>query len=366
MGLTDLMSANLMSISKVVLLAITCASPVAAQNVHVNVGKHSTAIPKVCLSVVPASLEGTVDVPALVKEAICKGAGDMIIEYTYVMNLVQREKDRKGQTKETMTTYEVFIPTLKRGSRTRGILLVTSRNGVPVPPNELEKERLRAANRIEEEEEKIARETPSAPEKNSNGARSSQVGSSLGVAGGMSPLGMYTRSGINRSTLFINRGSAVLHVPTFLTTCELTLLRREAKDGRPTLVFKFTPRPDAQFNASEKYIAQLTGEIWIDAQDRIVTRLVGWPAVERVTDKGSAVPATGAGGGGGGERPIAVHFEMLRLSTGVWLPHVTRINGAGYPKLFGGITEDINGTYSNYIRFSTEVKDVKIEPPKQP
>jgi len=58
---------------------------------------------------------------------------------------------------------------------------------------------------------------------------------------------------------------------------DLTLARHEQNSGRETLVFNFAPRPDAQFIENERYIAQLNGEIWIDAQDRIVTRLIGWP-----------------------------------------------------------------------------------------
>ena len=98
----------------------------------VTVGKHVSRIPKACESVVPASIEGTVDIPALVKEAYCKGAGDMIAEYSYVMNSLGRSVDKKGQTKEGSTTYEVFIPTLKSGTRGKGVLVVTARNGVPV------------------------------------------------------------------------------------------------------------------------------------------------------------------------------------------------------------------------------------------
>jgi hypothetical protein len=116
-------------------------------------------------------------------------------------------------------------------------------------------------------------------------------------------------------------------------------------------VFKFTPRPEAQFNEAERYVAELSGEIWIDAQERIVTRLVGWPAVEKTSEETT---------------PPAVYIEMLRLPTGVWLPHVSRINGADYPKLFAGINWDSTSTYSNYIRFSTEVKEVKVEPRKEP
>ena len=131
------MHPDLMRVSRVVLVTLTFLCPVIAQNVRVDMAKRSTAIPKVCQSVVPASLEGTIDVPSLVKEAICKGAGDMMVEYTYVLNSSRRDKDKKGQEKETSTTYEVFIPELKSGTRTKGVLVTTSRNGVPVTPAEL-------------------------------------------------------------------------------------------------------------------------------------------------------------------------------------------------------------------------------------
>src|ERR1700752_3313334 len=120
---------NLIRASKVFLVALTLLHPVIAQDVRVDIAKHSTAIPKVCQSVVPISLEGTIDIPALVKEAICKGAGDMMIEYTYTLNSSRRNKDKKGQVKETSTTYEVFIPELKTGTHTRGVLVPQSRTG---------------------------------------------------------------------------------------------------------------------------------------------------------------------------------------------------------------------------------------------
>jgi hypothetical protein len=346
------MDIDLMRVSRVVLVTLSFLCPVIAQNVRVDMAKHSTAIPKVCQSVVPVSLEGTIDVPTLVKEAICKGAGDMMGEYTYVLNSGRRDKDKKGKEKETSTTYEVFIPELKSGTRTKGVLVTTSKNGVPVGPAELEKERREAAKRIEKEEERIAGETPS-PENNSDIA-GPQSSNATGVVVGMLPLGTYAGTGINRSAFGVSRGSVRLAIATFLRNCDLILLHREPKDGRDTLVFKFTPRPGAQFNEAERYVAELTGEIWIDAQERIVTRLVGWPALEKVSGTSSEPP------------PPAVYIEMLRLPTGVWLPHVSRINGADYPKLFEGINWDSTSTYSNYIRFSTEVKDVKVEPGKEP
>lgn len=325
------MQSKSIKLSPVILLAISLASSVPGQNVRVEVSKRSSPIPKSCVSLSPAVIDGTVDIPALVKEAICKGSGDMLGEYTYVVDSLERKKDKKGKTKEERVTYEVFFPTLKAGLRTRGVLVVTSRNQIAVAPAELEKERMKAAERIEKEENKIALETPAAPPENPSPVT------------GLRPLGSYTRWESNRGSLGVRRGGVTLAVNTFLRNCELTLSRRETISGRETLIFTFAPRSDAQFTENEKYIAQLKGEIWIDAQDRVVTQLVGRPA------SASA------------EQPPAVYAEMMRLPhPGIWFPHVKRINGADYPKLFDGITTDSTSTYRNYIRFTAEVNDAKV------
>ncbi|HMG76437.1 MAG TPA: hypothetical protein VK582_23380 [Pyrinomonadaceae bacterium] len=334
------------SLCVLLLLTLLCSLPIFAQKASVTLGKRASRIPKACVGVVPASIEGTVDIPALLKEAYCKGAGDMMAEYSYVLNSAGRSKDKKGKVKEETTTYEVFIPTLKSGTHAKGILVATSRNGVPVPAGELEKARKEAGERLEKAEEKNARETPSPAETNPD-------------VKGMMPVGMYTHSATNHSS-FTSKGSAALAIHTFLKTCDLTLARREQHDGRDTLVFNFAPRPDAQFVDNEKYIAQLTGEIWIDARDRIVTRLVGWPQL--VPNSASATNPPAAVG----ERPPAVYVEMMRLPEGIWLPQVVRINGADYQKLFDGINTESLSTFSNYIRFSTEIKDVKVNTPNNP
>jgi hypothetical protein len=168
-------------------------------------------------------------------------------------------------------------------------------------------------------------------------------------------------------------------VHTYLKTCDLIFAKREQIDGRETLIFSFAPRPDAQFEDSERYIAQLTGEISIDATDRIVTRLVGWPSTaqspllssssanakalpDRNQDSDQAPFVSSAR-----ERPPAVYVEMMRLpQQGIWLPRVIRINGADYRTLFDGITTDSNNTYSNYIRFSTDIPDAKVGEPIKP
>jgi len=343
-------------LSNTILLLAVSTLPAIAQNAKVEISKRSAAIPKACEQLVPTKTENPIDIPALAREAYCKGSGDMLGEYTYVTQSSKRQKDKNGKEKAETYTYEVFFPTLKSGTHTKGIFVVTAHNGVPVPPSELEKERVRAAERTEREEEKLARETPAQPAAEANSAT------------GILPVGAYARTSINRETLG-RKHSASLSVHTFLRKCTLTLARRSRIDGRETLIFTFSPIPDAQFADNEKYMAQLTGEVWIDAADRIVTRLIGWPlnAPVSATANASQDQRQSANESTSTEKPPAIYVELMRLpQPGIWLPRVSRLNGADYPRLFDGITTDSSSTYSNYIRFSTEVQDVKVGQPNKP
>ncbi len=335
------------------LLATSSVYTVVAQDVRVEVGKRTTLIPKVCESVTPASLEGKIDVLALVKEAICKGAGDMLIEYTYLMKSAERTKHKKGGIREETTTYEVYMPVFKSGVPARGVLLVTERNGISVPPDELEKERMRAGERLEKEEKRIERvKVDSQPGKNSAHMK------------GLIPLGMYPRTRVNRESFGFNRGRAGINIHAVLINSDLTFQRREQLNGRDTLVFNFTPRLNAQFDDAEEYIAQLTGTIWIDASDRIVSRLAGWPVIAPNPKKATVVAAPAPSSPALNDAPPAIYVEMMRLPEGIWLPGLTRLNGLDHPKLFDGITSEIIFTYSEYKRFNTETFDPEMETPK--
>ena len=316
------------NVSEAVLVLLVAFLSVTAQSIKVKGAKDKDPIPPACESIVPAKLEDNLDLKSLVKESNCKGSGDMFSDYTYVLTSLRRGPREKGQLKEESIIYEVFMPLLPNGSRGSGILLVTSRNGVPVPLEELEKERLKAGERLEKEEKKITSSTT--PQAQTIAQRS-----------GMLPLGSY-------EPMSFGGRKATVNIHTFLTNCDLTLVRREKVEGREMLVFSFIPHADAQFEDNEKYIAQLKGEIWIDAQDRIVARLIGFPR--------TATPLN--------EKNPAVYYEMIRLPAGVWLPLETRVNGNDYPGLFDRQIFYSVLSFSEYKRFSTEIKDQKIDSPR--
>jgi hypothetical protein len=310
------------------LLSLVIISTVAPQNLRVEGEKRSTLIPKVCEAIVPASLD---DIPALIREVNCRGAGDMLVEYTYETTITQRSKDKKGQIKEESTTYEVYIPTLKEGTGARGILLETAKNGVPVPEKDLEKARQKAGERLEKEDKKIADTTSPEPKPEAAPIK------------GMMPIGTYTSMGANRRIFGVRRGGAILRIQALLESCDFKLIRRSQIDGRDALVFGFTPRSGTPFDDSEKYIARLTGEVWVDVADHIVARVIGWPASDPQS----------------GDRPPAVYTDMVRLPTGVWLPGIARINGLDYPTLFDSIVIDTTIAATEYKRFVTDVKRTK-------
>jgi hypothetical protein len=324
----------------IVAVTLLTLLPAFGQGVRVGVGKGASPIPEACESVAPASLDPTVDIPALVREAVCRGSGEIIADYTYVLDVVKRQKRPGKSSDEEATTYEVYAPTLKTGTRGRGVLLVTRRNGVPVPPAELEKARLRAGEELEKEEKRIAVSSVDSP------AVSDRAAAVL-------PAGTYPNLAINRE---FGRG-AELRVQTFLTACNLVLVKREQTDGRDSLVFRFSARQNVSLVESERYIGKLTGVVWIDARDRIVTRLLAWPS-EVINSAGPDLPANGL--------PPAIHIEMHRVPEGAWLASFARMNGADYPALFDDVAYDSILRYSEYKRFKTGIQDVKLETPRDP
>jgi hypothetical protein len=321
----------------VLTFVLVACSETRAQSVHVSVGK-LPSIPPACESVLPAEIEGRLDIPALGREANCKGAGDMLIEYTYVMEYTSHSKDKKGNEQSETRVFEVYIPTLKSGTRAPGVLIMTSRNGVPIPPEKMEKVRREAGEQLEKEENRIAKQKTVEP------AVTQQP------IVGMKPLGMYPRTTSSRSTFGFNRSGITLDVHTVLEQSTLAYLGREDIDGRENLIFSFVPNPGAQLDAFENYVARLRGKLWIDAKDRIVTRLAGWPASTMAKDTATLAPA--------------VYIEMSLLPDGNWMPHESRVLASEYPELFDGIRWDAVVKYSEYQRFKAESKDVEVESPK--
>ena len=337
--------ARMRRISGALILMVILIIQGAAQQVLVEGQKRATVIPELCENVTPASIQDPIDVFALVNEALCKGAGDLAADYTYTLKYTTREKGEKEKVKEAAIIYEVYMPALKSGTHARGVLLVTHRNGKPIPAKEQKKERLKAGESLEEAEKQMASAPPSPSIK--------EIDPKIG----MLPLGVYPAVTFQRGFVMINSKTISLNVNVFLLRCDLTPIRREILDGRESLLFRFNPRKNAQLSEDVKYVQLIDGLIWIDAQDRIVTRLMGWPLGMLDSNRTDSIAKVIG-------MPTAVFIELIRTPEGVWLPREARINGLDYPKIFDGKSIEQSFSFSEYKRFVIEVRDVTVGAPK--
>lgn len=266
------------------------------------------------------------DVSALVKAAAENGRkSKLLAEYTYIWR-IQQTDEKKGKRRQTSTTYEAYSPTLKNKGNTRFVMIKTKHDDQPLTPNKLENERQRGVERLlkaEEEAQKI----------NQQHQEAEPPASSIGV---------YFSFSVNR--LF--GGDVTLNVKTILQNCDFDSPRQEMIDGRSAIALNFRPKPGASFSKEESFLAQSAGTVWIDAQDKIAVRVEGWP------NKTSA--RTG--------QPAFV-YKQMRLNDGVWLPRSIQINGLIYRELFSKLNTDFLSDFTEYKRFGSEVKDVKLKDP---
>lgn len=70
------------SLGNLMLLMLLPALPIFAQNAQVTLGKHVGRIPHDCEGVVPASIEGAVDIPGLVRNLVQPGVRPSILRFS--------------------------------------------------------------------------------------------------------------------------------------------------------------------------------------------------------------------------------------------------------------------------------------------
>jgi hypothetical protein len=277
------------------------------------------------------------DIPQLIENALGNGkAARLLSEYTYTLRMAQRKADRKGRITEESETYEAYFPTLKLKGETNFVLIKTKENDRPVTPERLERERQKATERLLKGEEEAQKINKSRGDERAG----KQPGGKDAGEDGEKNVGIYFR--MNAGTMF---SGVSLDVRTLLKNCEFDSPRREMIDGREAIALNFRPKPGASFEKEERYLAQSVGTVWIDAADKVLVRVEGWPRAA----------STRAG------NPAFV-YEQVRLPDDHWLPRLGRMNCASHTALFGA-SYDFVFEFSNYQHFYSEIKDVRINKP---
>lgn len=297
------------------------------------------------LSTIPSSgqtVDPNLNIPQLIRDAYRNGAAmsRRIFQYAWTDTRTYRVVEKGGKVKTyPVQVYEVF-PNRVNGKFVLRRLL--SENGVPLPPERAAKEQARLVKELEKDE----RDAEKAEQKSA-----SKKSPPVAPDDSCVPEGYMTSYGANG-------GLIVFSISDFLCAGEFSNPRRGAVNGREAIALDFRPRADYRPpNKEREPITGLQGRVWIDATDRVVSRLEAWPALDGGRLGLNEVQRN--------PTEVVLVYEQMRLTDGTWMHALTRINTTNHPKLFNRVTIEFQEVFTDYKRFSSEVDSYQIGKPEK-
>jgi hypothetical protein len=257
------------------------------------------------------------DIPSLLKEVQTneERVEAILDTYSYVQKHIRRELGKDGVLRETGSeTYQLAFYKGRRISR------LIEKNGKPLSASDQAEQDKEAAERAEEIEKRLARQ-----EKRENAGPPSDEGRRISIA-------------------------EVLRAST------LSNPRRERFRGRDVIVFDFAPNPSFDFKNSKsmlKFFGKTAGSMWIDEKDRQVARLEAFLADSYKIGGGVVAKL---------KKGASFTLEQERVNDEIWLPSTADINLSVRVLLVKGIELNQVIRSYDYRKFTTEVKDAKIDP----
>jgi hypothetical protein len=142
-----------------------------------------------------------------------------------------------------------------------------------------------------------------------------------------------------------SHGHEEITVSRFLALGSFTNPRRVQLEGRDTIVIDYTGDPKAKTrNRSEDFIRNLAGTIWVDEQDRSITRLEGHFVNSFKIGAGLVINI---------KKDTNFLFQQRKVNNEVWLPANIEGRGAARVMLFVSFNGSIHVTDSDYRKFKT-------------
>lgn len=244
---------------------------------------------------------------------------DAILEnYSFTQKNIRREFGKDGVLREIGS--ETIQISFYKGNRVRRTI---EKNGKPLSEKEQADEDRSVQKRVAEIEKEIAKREARTVSQSNSGAPDGE-GQRISIAE------------VLRASRLVNP-------------------RRERFRGRDVVVFDFEPNPDFDFKNAKsflKFFGKTAGVMWIDEKDKQVARL------EAVLFDNYKV--------GGGflanlKKGASFALEQQRVNDEIWLPSVADINLSVKVLLVKGININQIVKSYDYRKFTTEVKDSKID-----
>ena len=258
------------------------------------------------------------DIPTLLKElqANQDKVENILDTYSYTQRSTSRELGKDGVLRDKES--ETYQLSFYKGNRIRRLI---EKNGKPLTAELQKDEDREAGKRVEEIEKQIAKQE--------------------------------SRSGQQSDE------SRRISIAELLRASKLSNPRRERFRGRDVIVFDFEPNPNFDYKNTKsmlKFFGKTAGAMWIDEKDKQVARLEAY-----LSD------SFNVGGGVLAKLKKGASFvlEQERVNDEIWLPSTADINLSVRVFMVKGI--DLNQVIRSYDyrKFTTEVKDAAVSPPKQ-
>ncbi len=263
------------------------------------------------------STEPLPDIPSLLRELQANEdkVENILDTYSFIQRYIRRAPGKDGVLRETGS--ETFQLSFYKGNR---ISRLIEKNGKALSADDQADEDKKAARSAEEIEKRIA--------KKAAGDNSSEERPRISIA-------------------------------EMLRASTLTNPRRERFRGRDVIVFDFEPNPTFDYKNSKsmlKFFGKTAGAMWIDEKDKQVARIEAF-LFDNYKVGGGLVAKLKKG--------ASFTLEQERVNDEIWLPSTADINLSVRLFLVKGI--DLNQIIRSYDyrKFSTEVKDAKVDPIKQ-
>lgn len=232
----------------------------------------------------------------------------------YAYRQVEREQklDENGRpTSESVKVFEVY-PGLPGERRWRRLI---EEDGVPVPPEELQKKDRERQKHVEEYLQTLAKQTPADRAK---------------------AVREYEKS----------RREDREVIDEIFRVYDIRMLRRERLDGHDTIVFSLTPREGAKPRTREgKIMHKTAATAWISESDFEIVRVdveaidtitIGWGLLARVHEGSRAT------------------MQRRKVNGEEWLPANVSYNASARIALFKMYREGYSADYSNYRKFTVD------------
>ena len=283
--------------------------------------------------------QNSLDIPTLLREVKQRSDENwhkMRLEYpnyTYKWLTIWRKAGMNGKPEETSELWEFFHAAKCRvGNCTFGVQI--AKNGKPLAAKKIEKQRTKVGKKLEKVE---------------GDAQATMLAWNQDDP----PMWMMAAYSVGRPYSKDWRAVVSLDGQEVLEKGDFIAQSLEIVYGREMIALSFRPRAGAVFSEGTKYMPQIEGKLWIDAEDKILTRLAMWPRGTNFHETTSDYLLEHA----------ALGFDMTRAKEGIWFNRFSRINGLSYPNLFTEMKSDFIKEQFDLQYFKTEVKSLEINAP---